>query len=384
MNPTIKRNLKKIFPFGIIWCVYGIVYVLLEKGMLGDLDYYPATGNDYNFLNTILLTPVLSMLLGWVFGAAEVFWLDNMFNNRTFVVKIILKTVIYTFALMLIIMIVSIIVNSTVMGLPVYHPEILQSFKVFFGNLAFWSIMIFTGSIMSFSLFVHEISDNLGLHVVANFFTGKYHKPKEETRIFMFLDMKSSTTIAEKLGHVRYFDLLNQYFKDMSPSIIATSGEIYQYVGDEIIVSWRPKNGLRNNNCLQCFFKLKAAFRGLADFYIEKYGHVPEFKAGFHVGKVTTGEIGSIKKEIVFSGDVLNTTARIQELCNKLHVDNLVSDELLHYLGTKIPLTLAQWVSIRYGEEMKQWSYLLPWQRCIDFVYLTLIIELQILRERLK
>ena len=48
-----------------------------------------------------------------------------------------------------------------------------------------------------------------------------------------------------------------------------------------------------------------------------QYGVVPEFKAGFHVGFATVGEIGVLKKIIAFSGDVLNTTSRIQSNCNK-------------------------------------------------------------------
>ncbi len=62
---------------------------------------------------------------------------------------------------------------------------------------------------------------------------------------------------------------------------------------------------------------------------------VPGFKAGFHNGKVTTGEIGVVKKEIIFTGDVLNTTARIQSACNAYDVDILVSDDLIANLKTK-------------------------------------------------
>jgi adenylate cyclase len=50
------------------------------------------------------------------------------------------------------------------------------------------------------------------------------------------------------------------------------------------------------------------------------------------LGKVTTGEIGVIKKEITFSGDVLNTTARIQGLCNTYKVDLLTSEKLINAL----------------------------------------------------
>jgi len=144
--------------------------------------------------------------------------------------------------------------------------------------------------------------------------------------------MKSSTTIAEKLGHIKYFELLREYYNDLSDAIVKYSGEIYQYVGDEIIVSWNYKDGIENNNCIKCFFAMKEDLGKRADWYNEKFGLLPTFKAGFHVGKVTTGEIGALKKEIIFTGDVLNSTARIQGLCNQYKVDLLISGDLVKSL----------------------------------------------------
>jgi DNA-binding response OmpR family regulator len=159
------------------------------------------------------------------------------------------------------------------------------------------------------------------------------HKPKEEVRIFMFLDMKSSTTIAEKLGHVKYYNLLNDFFYDVSEPILQSKGEIYQYVGDEIVVSWLLGDGLQNMNCIECFFKIVEAIKNFAEKYENHYGLVPEFKAGLHYGNVTTGEIGVEKRETVYTGDVLNTTSRIQELCNSYNEKLLISKTLLDHLS---------------------------------------------------
>jgi adenylate cyclase len=203
---------------------------------------------------------------------------------------------------------------------------------IFFSSFAFWSVEVYIAAIIVVSQFYTEVSDNIGLGVLVNFFTGKYHQPAEEDRIYMFLDMKSSTNIAEKLGHVRYFEMLRKYYADLSQPIVKYSGEIYQYVGDEIIVSWNLKNGLQNNNCIVCFFAMKAAIKSQAKKYDQKFGLSPEFKAGFHFGRVTTGEIGVIKKDIIFTGDVLNTTARIQGLCNSYEVDVIISGDLVKKL----------------------------------------------------
>ena len=148
----------------------------------------------------------------------------------------------------------------------------------------------------------------------------------------MFLDLRSSTTIAEKLGEIRYFNFLKDVFRHSTPGILHNKGEIYQYVGDEIVVSWKMDKGLNNANCLQCFFDVQVALRQRASYYQDTYGILPEFKAGLHYGHVMAGEIGLVKRDIVFSGDVLNTTARIQSKCNELGVNILISKYLLEKL----------------------------------------------------
>ena len=80
------------------------------------------------------------------------------------------------------------------------------------------------------------------------------------------------------------------------------------------------------------FLCIKEAMKKQSRKYNERFGLLPQFKAGFHLGKVTTGEIGDIKKEIIFTGDVLNTTARIQGLCNTYKVDILISGDLVKNL----------------------------------------------------
>jgi len=63
---------------------------------------------------------------------------------------------------------------------------------------------------------------------------------------------------------------------------------------------------------------------------LKKYGLSPQFKAGMHAGNVSVTWIGSIKKEIVYHGDVLNTTARIQDQCNKYEQCFLISEYMLN------------------------------------------------------
>ncbi len=141
--------------------------------------------------------------------------------------------------------------------------------------------------------------------------------------------------------------LLRAYYDALADAIVDHGGEVYQYIGDEIVVSWPEETGLRDGNCLRCVLQMKRDLRLKADWFEGQFGVVPDFKAGLQVGPVTTGEIGALKREIVFTGDVLNQTARIQGLCNTYGVDVLVGDELRARLGAR-----GAWAFRSLGEQI--------------------------------
>ena len=119
-------------------------------------------------------------------------------------------------------------------------------------------------------------------------------------------------------------DMLNDFFIDVTDSILYTKGEIYQYVGDEVVITWPTMKGLKNANCLRAVFYAQQHILSRSDKYIKKYGMIPEFKAALHCGEIIHGEVGHMKTEIAFHGDVINTTARLERLCSKLNEKVLI------------------------------------------------------------
>jgi adenylate cyclase len=183
----------------------------------------------------------------------------------------------------------------------------------------------------------------LGGDALLNFITGKYHKPVHEERFIMFLDIASSTTIAEKIGNLNFHVFLNDFFYDTSAAIVESQGEIYKYVGDEVIVSWKYLPESSNAGCINCFFAIRDAIDAKSDHYQQKFGFVPQFRAGIHFGTLVIGEMGDLKMEIAFLGDTVNTTARVQEACKAYNRDLIISGEALNqidlpdeYVATKL------------------------------------------------
>lgn len=328
LNHKIKRNIARVVPYGVLWFIFGLIYCLLEKSIMGGLDHYPATGVSYNFIGNLIVVPFAGMVMGLVTGTLEVVYFGNWLIKKSFTRKILFKSFIYLVVVISFLVVIT-IVNMLYLNQTQALTDLSSPAWGFFKGYALLGVMLYMASIVVIAQFYAEVSLSIGTGTLHNFFLGKYHYPVQEQRIFMFLDMKSSTTIAEELGHVRYFEMLKEYFFDLSGAVIDHAGEIYQYAGDEMIISWKLDIGLKNNNSIECFFAMRALLELQSEKYKSKFGVLPDFKAGMHSGMVTAGEIGSLKKEIIFTGDVLNTTARIQGLCNQHKADFLVSKDLI-------------------------------------------------------
>jgi len=144
----------------------------------------------------------------------------------------------------------------------------------------------------------------------------------------MFLDLTSSTRIAENLGPEAYLGFVNTFFRDISGPVLDNGGEIYEYVGDEVILTWKEDRGLKEASCVQVFFDIDRLIDKKKQRYLDRFGVVPEYKAGVHVGEVMTAEIGDLKRGLIFNGDVLNTGSRIRGECGRLGRRLLASAQL--------------------------------------------------------
>ena len=173
-----------------------------------------------------------------------------------------------------------------------------------------------------------ELNEKYSPGVFWDIIRGKYLHPKTEKRIIMFIDLKDSTPIAEKLGHVENFKFIRDFIFHVSLALIENGGRIYQYVGDEIVVSWlfEKKN---TKKCMNAIIGARKNLQKHGNEFKAKYGIVPEFRVGIHTGDVTIGEIGIIKKDLAMSGDTMNTTARIRSACNELNQKFIMSGEFI-------------------------------------------------------
>lgn len=292
-------------------------------------------GEDYSFLRNLIIAILLCAFGATLLASLEVLYLGKRLRKKPFGVTLIAKTLIYLIFMVFFISMVIIHIYSAEIDKLTFSKDVFNLYFDFIFSARFVMIFAYWGIACVSALFMLQVNDKFGQGILISFLLGKYHQPKEDQRIFLFMDLKSSTTYAEKLGHIKYSQFIQDCFFDVTDVIAKYDAKIYQYVGDEVVLSWNMKDGAKNGQCLKFFFAYDSLIQGKKNYYKDKYGIIPEFKAGIHLGKVTVAEVGEIKKELAYHGDVLNTASRIQGKCNEFKKRLLVSEPVKVLLGNK-------------------------------------------------
>ena len=180
-----------------------------------------------------------------------------------------------------------------------------------------------------------EVNEKYSPGVFFDILAGRYLTPKIEKRTVIFVDLVDSTSIAEQLGHKKYFRFIRDFIYFISIALLENDGQIYQYVGDEVVASWTVKKQNANRKCLRALLECKRLLQRNRNYFKRQYGVVPEFRAGIHTGEVTIGEIGVIKKDLAMSGDTMNTAARLRSATSELNQQVITSKAFVSQTNLK-------------------------------------------------
>lgn len=312
----INDKYKKILYPTLFGVVFGVVYAIVE--------YYSKLGTaDQEVFIPLLIRALVSgvMFFVSVIYAGQI--LSKTLSQKKFLVALLIKSLVYTAIITVILILVNVIwflINR--------QYEFWEQALYYFTDYMYFVNLV---TIFPLTLLVIAVGQIGSLHRkgdLLNFVLGRYNTPMEVERVFCFADLKGSTSIAEILGNLRYAAFLKEYYSDISDVVNEAGGQIYQYVGDEIVLSWPYGKALKYSNMIHCVFRMKEILQDKKKRYMSAYGFVPYFRAGLHGGKVVVSWIGGRRKEIVYIGDVLNTAARIQGECKRLNKNFLISGDL--------------------------------------------------------
>jgi adenylate cyclase len=283
----------------------------------------PYAPPDLNYGDLAAYAATVGFSIGLLFGLFPLSTVLRLKKRRSFLSVVLIGTSCYVLFFIAVIFISSLYGNSLPFAVHyIFSPEGL--------------IVLFHLSLSSLLYhFILQINRKFGPGVLLEYTVGRYFAPKVEDRAFMFLDLKSSTHLAEKLEHVSYSRLVQDCYAELTVPLIQYNAEVYQYVGDEVVLTWRMNRSFSASYCHEFVHAFQDRLEAKKDYFISNYGVWPQFKAGAHCGKVTVAEVGEIKTEIAYHGDVLNTASRIQSLCNQFEKQLLLSESLVARLPEK-------------------------------------------------
>ncbi len=190
-------------------------------------------------------------------------------------------------------------------------------------------LMVVSGMVVFLIVVIRHASLLVGDRSFRQIVLGRYHRPRAEERFFLFVDVVGSTPVAERLGPLAVHRYLDRVFRIAAEPVDEWRGEVYQYVGDEMVATWTVAEGRPEARPLACLFAIEAALAAAAPEFARDFGTVPKIRAALHAGEVVTGEIGGTRRSLVFHGDVMNTTSRIENLTRSLGRNFLVSEDAL-------------------------------------------------------
>jgi len=287
---------------------------------LGSYSFHDYLHSPYIHLEMI----IQGTMFGVLFGIIN-YWGDrSALRRKSFGMIILIKTILYSGAMILSQYVVLVIYRV----FNVIHLEVLDNMRTDISVRFVFSVVIYFVVVILLLNFILQISRKFGFKELWSIIIGKYHKPIQERRIFLFLDMKDSTGNAERLGHIAYSQLIQSCIHDLTDLIIRYKADVYQYVGDEVVLSWPLKTGVKDHNFINLFYAFEQRLKDKDDYYQKKYNTTPVFKAGADEGTITVAEVGDIKREIAYHGDVLHTAARLEKLCNNVGNKFLITENL--------------------------------------------------------
>ena len=259
MKRGTHLKLRQLGTIIICWLIIGFLLTLYDWLVLFGSN--SEIFKEFTFRISLVINLGAAFIGAVLGGSFLVFFVNVRYQDKPYGYTIIAVIVSFILIIALIALIIAIILapersaNAVFSSLKRMAP---RTFK----NVIAWSIVVAVTQLLL------QVNSKFGQEAFWNIIKGKYNTPKEEKRIFMFLDMNSSTTIAEQLGNEKYHSLLKDFFADITQPILENKGEIYQYVGDEVVIAWKYEDGLENQHCVKCFFDMKLHIQNKKEKYL--------------------------------------------------------------------------------------------------------------------
>jgi PAS domain S-box-containing protein len=174
----------------------------------------------------------------------------------------------------------------------------------------------------------HEFLGNLGKNSIIDVELGDQVK---RAMTVLIADLRSFTTLSEKMGPQKTFNFLNTFFGRISPIIREHKGFIDKYIGDAVMALF-PENA---DDALLAAIAIQRDIPKL-NHELQKDGFPAIWcGAGIHTGDLMLGTIGEPKRlETTVISDSVNLAFRLEGLTKMYGAQIIVSEDALFALDT--------------------------------------------------
>lgn len=170
----------------------------------------------------------------------------------------------------------------------------------------------------------------------------------------MFADLRSFTTLAERLYPYDSVFLLNRYFELMSQAIERHGGEVDKFLGDGVMALFGvvPARGAGSRDALYAGRDMLRALDSLnAEFEATLAGKL-HMGLGIHMGPAVLGRVGGRNAGLTALGDSVNIASRLENLNKEFGSVLVISDAALHASGLAIQGAETHEIAVRGRDEM--------------------------------
>jgi class 3 adenylate cyclase len=296
---TLRRKLVSVLVAMVIFaCLGGVTTLAVGRPV------------EIGITNAILIGAGIGLFEEFYVQSQRGNWLRNMHPLRSILVYVAVIVVLY---------LIAVHVSHLLLGRLDDLPTVYRRLPY---GLTFFTIFSVVGVLMI------RIAHFVGLENLFHLIVGTYHRPVEERKVLLFLDINGSTALAEKLGALATRSLVRKFLFDLSQPITDHGGEIYLYKGDGLIAVWNWDQAIRDDTVLRAVDAMFGAIACERATYLKLFGVVPSFRVGLHGGNVIVSEQGDTKRSIGIYGDPINIAARMEEAARRHGVPCVLSQTL--------------------------------------------------------
>jgi adenylate cyclase len=297
MTATTRRRLAAVLLAMAIFACLGLVTTAAVGRPI-----------EIGALNALLIGAGIGLFEEFYVQSPRGNWMRAMHPLRVIVIEILVVMVLYLVALH-----ITHVVLGRLDDLPVVYRRLPY-------GLAFFTAFSIVGILMM------RVAHFVGLRTLLDLIIGTYHRPVEERKVLLFLDINGSTALSERLGALTMRAFVRKFLSDLSPPIVDHGGDIYLYKGDGLIAIWNWADAFRQDAILRAVDAMFATVAHETEAYQRWFGVVPAFRIGIHGGAVIVSEQGDARRSIGIYGDAINIAARMEEAARAHNVRCVISE----------------------------------------------------------